>query len=256
MWFGFYGPLDVAVVEVAAVLPSNGLRPRQLEWQQQDLAGPGGSVILEAASWQPRESRVSRHLLRHPPAAVFVPLQLTHPMQRIGDPYSRCRIALQGRGGSRPTRPTATRRSTLRHYARRRRGRPARTSCVTRSPQADAVELLLLQSGGQRRQRGDGRPPTASSRTWGNRVHRGHPGRYRRPAGQRQAGGGLGHLLRVIAGRRPTFTEKRRLLLGPDPAAQRGDLQPPGAEPSPFGVIVNNGMLEADLYGVRGTPRT
>ena len=41
MWFGFYGKLDVAVVEVTAALPDGLLVPRHLGGQQQDLARPG-----------------------------------------------------------------------------------------------------------------------------------------------------------------------------------------------------------------------
>ena len=42
VWFGFLGKLDVAVVEVAGVLPDGRLIPSLVRGQQQDLARPGG----------------------------------------------------------------------------------------------------------------------------------------------------------------------------------------------------------------------
>jgi succinyl-CoA:acetate CoA-transferase len=90
MWFGFYGPLDVAVVEVAAVLPNGLLVPGSSVGNNKTWLDLADRVILEVNSWQPRELEGFHDIYygtRLPPYRA--PLQLTHPMQRIGDPYLR-----------------------------------------------------------------------------------------------------------------------------------------------------------------------
>ncbi|WP_277501275.1 MULTISPECIES: acetyl-CoA hydrolase/transferase family protein [unclassified Nocardioides] len=89
-WFGFYGPLDVAVVEVAAVLPNGLLVPGSSVGNNKTWLDRAEKVILEVNSWQPRDLE-GFHDVYHgtalPPHRI--PIQLTHPMQRIGDPYLR-----------------------------------------------------------------------------------------------------------------------------------------------------------------------
>ncbi len=90
MWFGFYGPLDVAVVEVAAILPNGLLVPGSSVGNNKTWLDRADKVILEVNRWQPREFEGFHdvyHGTRLPPHRA--PIQLTSTMQRIGDPYLR-----------------------------------------------------------------------------------------------------------------------------------------------------------------------
>lgn len=89
-WFGFYGPLDVAVVEVAAILPNGLLVPGSSVGNNKTWLERADKVILEVNRWQPRELEGFHDIYYGaalPPHRI--PIQLTHPMQRIGDPYLR-----------------------------------------------------------------------------------------------------------------------------------------------------------------------
>ncbi|GAA3522186.1 acetyl-CoA hydrolase/transferase family protein [Nocardioides daeguensis] len=89
-WFGFYGDLDVAVVEVAAVLPNGLLVPSSSVGNNKTWLERANKVILEVNHWQPREFEGFHDVYYGaalPPHRI--PIQLTHAMQRIGDPYLR-----------------------------------------------------------------------------------------------------------------------------------------------------------------------
>jgi succinyl-CoA:acetate CoA-transferase len=88
LWFGFYGPLDVAVVEVAEILPNGLLVPSSSIGNNKTWLERADRVILEVNSWQPREFEGFHDIYygtRLPPHRA--PIQLTSTMQRIGDPY-------------------------------------------------------------------------------------------------------------------------------------------------------------------------
>ena len=90
MWFGFYGNLDVAVVEVSAILPNGLLVPGSSIGNNKTWLDQADRIILEVNSWQPREFEGFHDVYygaRLPPHRT--PIQLTHPLQRIGDPYLR-----------------------------------------------------------------------------------------------------------------------------------------------------------------------
>jgi succinyl-CoA:acetate CoA-transferase len=90
MWFGFYGNLDVAVVEVAAILPNGLLVPGSSVGNNKTWLDRADKVVLEVNSWQPRDIEGFHDIYygtRLPPYRA--PIQLTQPMQRIGDPYLR-----------------------------------------------------------------------------------------------------------------------------------------------------------------------
>jgi succinyl-CoA:acetate CoA-transferase len=90
MWFGFYGPLDVAVVEVTAILPHGLLVPSSSVGNNKTWLDRADKVILEVNGWQPREFEGFHDVYygtRLPPYRA--PIQLTSAMQRIGDPYLR-----------------------------------------------------------------------------------------------------------------------------------------------------------------------
>lgn len=90
MWFGFYGRLDVAVVEVAAILPDGRLVPSSSVGNNKTWLDQAERVILEVNSWQPRALEGFHDLYYGtalPPHRR--PIPLTEPMQRIGEPYLR-----------------------------------------------------------------------------------------------------------------------------------------------------------------------
>ncbi|WP_338751885.1 acetyl-CoA hydrolase/transferase family protein [Janibacter alittae] len=90
MWFGFYGNLDVAVVEVAAILPNGLLVPGSSVGNNKTWLEQADRVVLEVNHWQPREFEGFHDVYYGaalPPGRR--PIQLTDPMERIGDPYLR-----------------------------------------------------------------------------------------------------------------------------------------------------------------------
>lgn len=88
--FAFYGNLDVAVVEVAAVLPNGLLVPGSSVGNNKTWLELADMVILEVNEWHPRAYEGFHDVYygtRRPPERR--PLQTLEPMQRIGDPYLR-----------------------------------------------------------------------------------------------------------------------------------------------------------------------
>ena len=92
-WFGFYGNLDVAVVEVAAILPNGRtLVPGSSVGNSKTWLDLADKVILEVNYWHPRGYEGFHDVYygtRRPPERL--PIQLLEPMQRIGDPVPACR---------------------------------------------------------------------------------------------------------------------------------------------------------------------
>ncbi|TIC88738.1 acetyl-CoA hydrolase/transferase family protein [Nocardioides sp. GY 10113] len=89
-WFGFYGKLDVAIVEVAAILPNGLLVPGTSVGNNKTWLEVADRVILEVNRWLPRDLEGFHDVYYGtalPPHRS--PIQLTHPLQRIGDPYLR-----------------------------------------------------------------------------------------------------------------------------------------------------------------------
>lgn len=90
MWFGFFGPLDVAVVEVAAALPDGLLVPSSSVGNNKTWLDQAEKVILEVNHWQPRELEGFHDVYYKaalPPHRL--PIPMTDPTARIGDPYLR-----------------------------------------------------------------------------------------------------------------------------------------------------------------------
>jgi succinyl-CoA:acetate CoA-transferase len=90
MWFGFFGHLDVAVVEVVAALPDGLLVPSTSVGNNKTWLDQADRVILEVNHWQPRELEGFHDVYYKaalPPHRL--PIPLTEPTQRIGDPYLR-----------------------------------------------------------------------------------------------------------------------------------------------------------------------
>lgn len=90
MWFGFYGNLDVAVIEVTAVLPNGLLVPGTSVGNNKTWLDLADKVILEVNSWLPRHFEGMHDVYygtRIPPHRN--PIQILSADQRIGDPYLR-----------------------------------------------------------------------------------------------------------------------------------------------------------------------
>jgi len=88
MWFGFYGELDVAIVEVTAILPNGLLVPSSSVGNNKTWLDQAAKVILEVNHWQPRAFEGFHDIYYGtalPPHRR--PLPLNEPMQRIGEPY-------------------------------------------------------------------------------------------------------------------------------------------------------------------------
>lgn len=90
MLFGFYGHLDVAVVEVTAALPDGLLVPSTSVGNNKTWLDQADKVILEVNHWQPRELEGFHDVYYKSALPPYrQPIPLTDPTTRIGDPYLR-----------------------------------------------------------------------------------------------------------------------------------------------------------------------
>jgi succinyl-CoA:acetate CoA-transferase len=88
MEYGFLGKLDVALIEVAAVLEDGRLLPSSSIGNNKTWIDQAERVILEVNSWQPMALEGMHDIyygLQPPPNRG--PIPLVHPGQRIGSPY-------------------------------------------------------------------------------------------------------------------------------------------------------------------------
>jgi succinyl-CoA:acetate CoA-transferase len=86
--YGFLGKMDVALVEVAAVLEDGRLIPSSSLGNNKTWIDQAERVILEVNSWQPAELEGMHDIyygLQAPPNRG--PIPLTHTGERIGSPY-------------------------------------------------------------------------------------------------------------------------------------------------------------------------
>ena len=91
VWFGFFGTLDLALVEVAGVLPDGRLIPSSSVGNNKTWLDLAPRVILEVNSWQ-SDQLEGMHDVYYgtdlPPNRR--PILLTRPDERIGTPYLVC----------------------------------------------------------------------------------------------------------------------------------------------------------------------
>lgn len=90
MWYGFYGNLDIAIVEVTAILNDGLLVPSSSVGNNKTWLEHAEKIILEVNHWQPRELEGFHDIVygsERPPHRK--PIQLTRPMERLGEPYFR-----------------------------------------------------------------------------------------------------------------------------------------------------------------------
>ncbi|MBN8489465.1 MAG: acetyl-CoA hydrolase/transferase family protein [Burkholderiales bacterium] len=89
-WFGFFGRLDTAVVEVSGVLEDGRLVPSSSVGNNKTWLDQADKIILEVNAWQ-NPSLDGLHDIYYgtalPPHRQ--PIPLTRPDQRIGEPYFR-----------------------------------------------------------------------------------------------------------------------------------------------------------------------
>ncbi|KPF53172.1 acetyl-CoA hydrolase [Novosphingobium sp. AAP1] len=89
-WQGFLGPLDVALVEVSAILPDGSVVPSSSVGNNKTWLDRAGKIILEVNSWQ-HEALHGMHDIYYgtalPPHRR--PIPLVHPNDRIGQPTFR-----------------------------------------------------------------------------------------------------------------------------------------------------------------------
>jgi succinyl-CoA:acetate CoA-transferase len=91
VWFGFLGHLDVAVVEVAGILPDGRLIPSSSVGNNKTWLDQADKIILEVNSMQNpglegmHDVYYGTHLPPH-----RLPIPLVHPGDRIGEAYLRC----------------------------------------------------------------------------------------------------------------------------------------------------------------------
>ncbi|RMX04796.1 acetyl-CoA hydrolase/transferase family protein [Corticibacter populi] len=91
VWFGFFGKLNVALIEVAGILPDGRLIPSTSVGNNKTWLDQADLVILEVNERQPL-GLAGMHDVYYgtqlPPHRV--PIPLVHPHDRIGEPYLRC----------------------------------------------------------------------------------------------------------------------------------------------------------------------
>jgi len=89
-WFGFFGDIDLAVVEVVGVLEDGRLIPSSSVGNNKTWLEQAGKVILEVNHFQPAELEGMHDVYYGtalPPHRK--PIPLTSPEDRIGEPYLR-----------------------------------------------------------------------------------------------------------------------------------------------------------------------
>ncbi len=93
-WFGFLGHLDVAVVEVAGILPDGRLIPSSSVGNNKTWLDQADKIILEVNSLQNAGLEGMHDIYygtRLPPHRL--PIPLVNPGDRIGEPYLTCDLS-------------------------------------------------------------------------------------------------------------------------------------------------------------------
>jgi succinyl-CoA:acetate CoA-transferase len=91
VWSGFFGHLDVALVEIAGITGDGDLIPSSSVGNNKTWIDQADHVILEVNSWQPSELDGMHDIYYGtalPPNRK--PIQIVAPGDRIGTPYLRC----------------------------------------------------------------------------------------------------------------------------------------------------------------------
>jgi Acetyl-CoA hydrolase len=197
VWFGFYGPIDTAVIEVSAIREDGTLVPSTSVGNNKTWLDLAKKVIVEVNDWQPADIEGMHDIYYGtalPPHRKPIPLEHVH--DRIGDTALRCDpdkiVAVVRTHGPDRNSPFTPIDGTSERIAGHLIDFLKHEVALGRLP----PNLLPLQSGvgniPQRRARGAGKKRLP----WIDRIHRGDPGRHARPAARRRAGRGVMHGLR------------------------------------------------------------
>lgn len=91
VWEGFFGHLDVALIEVSGVTADGALIPSSSVGNNKTWIDMADRVILEVNSWQPRELD-GMHDIYYGTALppLRTPIPILHPSDRIGVPCFHC----------------------------------------------------------------------------------------------------------------------------------------------------------------------
>ena len=87
-WFGFFGDINIALVEVTGILEDGRLIPSSSVGNNKTWLDQADKVILEVNHWQPAALEGMHDIYQHtalPPNRK--PIPLTQPDDRIGDPF-------------------------------------------------------------------------------------------------------------------------------------------------------------------------
>lgn len=89
-WFGFFGKIDLAVIEATAIMPDGSLLPSSSVGNNKTWLDLADKVIVEVNHWQPLEMEGMHDIYYGtalPPHRK--PIPLLKPDDRIGEPYLR-----------------------------------------------------------------------------------------------------------------------------------------------------------------------
>ena len=196
--YGFLGKLDLALIEVTAVLEDGRLVPSSSLGNNKTWIEQAEHVIIEVNSWQPAALEGMHDIyygLQPPPNRG--PIPLTHTGQRIGSPYLEVppeKVVAVVLTDS-PDRNSAFKAPD--EASRRIAGHILEFLSLGSEEGPHARDAAAAAVGRrQHRQRGALRPGGRPVRR-ADLLHRGHPGRHDSPAEVGQADGGVGD--RVLA---------------------------------------------------------
>ena len=181
VWEGFFGTLDIAIIEVSGITADGELIPSSSVGNNKTWIDQAGQVILEVNAWQPADLEGMHD--------IYYGTALPPQPQAAADPAParphRCAVPASARRrrssrSSRPSCPTAPRPfQPLDDNVTSSSLRTCSTSCSTRSRVAACPRTCCrVQSGRRQHRQRRARRPRQRPVPAADRLHRGHPGRH------------------------------------------------------------------------------
>ena len=211
VWFGFFGKLDVAVVEVAGVRPDGRLIPSSSVGNNKTWLDQADKIILEVNSWQ-NPALEGMHDIYY--GTDLPPHRASDPADHGARPHRPAVFLVRPGQGDRRRRdqlgrPQLGLRAARPRLARHRRQHP-RLPCPRGEEGPAAAGTAALAVGRrQRRERRHGRAPARAVRG-PLLLHRGAAGRHAEPDQVGQDGVRLGDRAVAVAGGRGGVQPRRR----------------------------------------------
>ena len=250
VWQGFFGHLDIALVEVAGITDDGDLIPSSSVGNNKTWIDQADRVILEVNSWQPIELEGMHDIYYGtalPPHRK--PIQIVRPADRIGEPYLRCPpekivavVPTHSPDRNAPFKPPdAVSRLIADHVldflSPRGHAWPAA---------GDAAAAAVW-----RRQHRECRAGRTGRRTVpaADRLHRGDPGRHAATVALGDVERRLGDRVLTQRGRHRANSRddiddyRHRIILRPQEISNHPEVI------RRLGCLAMNGMIEADIYG-------